>query len=381
MFNDSLNKMETLFFELLQVAIGERKSLSRCPSTKEWCVLFDIAKSQAVVGIAFYGIQKLPKEQVSALPIQQKMQWLAMTAQIQKRNEVMNRCSVELQKRLIEDGIRNCVLKGQGIAALYGNELASLRQSGDIDLYVDCKRKEVLQYLDKKGIRYGNWDFLHVDAKFFDDVEVEVHYRPSLMRNIISNYRFQKFINSNKAAFLNGYVGVGSTENKLVVPASWINVFYLLHHTYRHFLTEGIGFRQVMDCYFAILKAHLSGSDMEKLRMAISRFRMKHFVQGLTWVIEYVFLANNTEILKDKKAFDADEKEGNFILGEIMQSGNFGHSDNRYAKGKGKTGKLVKVFKRSAHLLAHYPDEALAAPFYYGWHFCWKKSKMLMEHS
>lgn len=139
--------MNSIFFELLQVAVGHRNSLSCCPSAQEWHSLFETARNQTVIGIAFYGIQQLPKEQTATLPIQQKMQWLGIAAQIQKRNGVMNQCTAKLQKRLAEDNIRNCVLKGQGVAAMYGGELATLRQSGDIDLYVDCGREYILKYL------------------------------------------------------------------------------------------------------------------------------------------------------------------------------------------------------------------------------------------
>lgn len=365
--------MNILFFELLQVSIGNRECLSRCPSICEWNTLYAIAKAQTMVGIAFNGLQRLPKEQTIELPMSLKMQWLGLVVQIQKRNEIINMRCVELQTLLTEDGIRSCILKGQGVATLYGKELSLLRQPGDIDIYVDCNCKNVLDYLHRKGIAHGHWDYLHVDSKFYDDVEVEMHYRPSVMRNIISNYRYQKYIGSNKELFFNGCVNVGCSDDKLIVPVSWMNVFYLFHHTFRHLLTEGVGLRQVMDCYYALVTANLSDNESEKLKGAVDMFGMRRFAKGLVWVIEKVFLADNVDEFRKLIPWKADAKEGKFILNEIMLSGNFGHSDNRYSKGKGKTGKLIKVFRRSIHLLTHYPSEALAAPFYYGWHFCWKR--------
>lgn len=47
--------IEKIFFELLQVAVGNRKSLSRVPSATEWALLFDMSKKQALVAIAFAG--------------------------------------------------------------------------------------------------------------------------------------------------------------------------------------------------------------------------------------------------------------------------------------------------------------------------------------
>ena len=45
--------MDSLFFELIRVAIGTQDRLSRTPSSQEWKVLYDMAKKQSLVGICF----------------------------------------------------------------------------------------------------------------------------------------------------------------------------------------------------------------------------------------------------------------------------------------------------------------------------------------
>lgn len=52
-----------MFFELIQVALGNKEKLSSTPSVKDWNALFLESKKQSVVGIAFEGLQKLPQEQ------------------------------------------------------------------------------------------------------------------------------------------------------------------------------------------------------------------------------------------------------------------------------------------------------------------------------
>ncbi|MGN0282527.1 MAG: nucleotidyltransferase family protein [Prevotella sp.] len=111
--------MNRLFFELIQVAIGRRDSLSHVPSADDWSALYSLSVKQAVAGVCFYGVQRLPKEQVVTMPMPLKMQWLAMDAQIQQRNEVMNRRCVELQRKIENEGLKSCILKGQGVAKLY----------------------------------------------------------------------------------------------------------------------------------------------------------------------------------------------------------------------------------------------------------------------
>ena len=51
--------MEKLFFELMQVAVGQLDCLSRGPSPEEWAELYQMAKRQAVTGICYSGVEKL----------------------------------------------------------------------------------------------------------------------------------------------------------------------------------------------------------------------------------------------------------------------------------------------------------------------------------
>ena len=93
--------MEQLFFELIQVALGYRKLLSETPSAEEWKGIFSLARMQTLVGVCFYGTQKIREHgQTAHMPESLRMQWLAMTLQIQKRNEVLNNRCAELARRL-----------------------------------------------------------------------------------------------------------------------------------------------------------------------------------------------------------------------------------------------------------------------------------------
>ncbi len=85
-----------------------------------------------------------------------------------QRNEVVNRQCADLQCRLSADGLRCCMLKGQGAGALYkfNNTLSyddnssinhkpltinlqNLRQSGDIDVWVDAAREDIIEQVQK----------------------------------------------------------------------------------------------------------------------------------------------------------------------------------------------------------------------------------------
>ncbi|MBQ7451490.1 MAG: hypothetical protein IJV60_02935, partial [Prevotella sp.] len=58
---------------MLQVAIGNRDSLSTAPTANEWEQLYVIAKEQALTGIAFAALERLPQEQLP--PPRRIRQW------------------------------------------------------------------------------------------------------------------------------------------------------------------------------------------------------------------------------------------------------------------------------------------------------------------
>ena len=112
-----MNNINTLFFELIQVAIGTRICLSHTPSADEWGKLYAMAKKQSLVDVCFAAVQRLPEDERPQEMLY--LTWMGMAAKIQQRNEVVNRQCVELQAKLSANGLRSSILKGQGVAALY----------------------------------------------------------------------------------------------------------------------------------------------------------------------------------------------------------------------------------------------------------------------
>lgn len=367
--------MSDFFRELLLISVGVRCDFSSTPTARNWAELFRLAKKHALLGVCFSGVQTVydrHPELLSELPPNLKMSWLGAAAMIQERNALMDSRCVELQDRLSSDGIKSCILKGQGVASCYGS-LGECRQSGDIDVFVDADRASSLRYLAEHGIDNNGWDYVHAHPLFFDDVEVELHYRLSVFRNPFRNRKFQNFVAENKASLFEGLAEL-SDGMSVTVPSDWMNLLYLLHHIYRHLFSEGIGLRQVMDYYFALKSVDLSDDDRLRLVSSVRDFGMEGFAGGLMWVLGDVF-----NLSESFMPWIPDENEGRFILSEIMASGNFGHSDMRFGDySGGKMQKFIHAFRRSLHLVTRYPGEACWTPFYYLWHFCWKRTVVIL---
>ena len=115
---------EMQFFELLQIAIGNRSQLSRTPTAEEWREICALAKKQAMVGIAFCGVEQLPVEQRP--PRKLWMQWYTAAERIKGLNAEMDRKVFKVARMFRREGFQGVVLKGQGMAQLYKVERSTV---------------------------------------------------------------------------------------------------------------------------------------------------------------------------------------------------------------------------------------------------------------
>ena len=76
-----------LFFELLQVALGNRDELSRVPTRKEWINLYQQSEKQSILGIMLEGLERLPEEQRPSQDI--LLQWIGCV-QIIEQDTIKN---------------------------------------------------------------------------------------------------------------------------------------------------------------------------------------------------------------------------------------------------------------------------------------------------
>lgn len=359
--------MQSLYISLIRLSIGSSNNLSHQPSVDEWRKLYRMAVNQSLTGICFAGVRRYieaVKQSGNMLSIPQNLyyQWLGTTARIQQQNELMNKRCVVLQTKLSLAGFKSTILKGQGVAALYG-ELKDLRQSGDIDVYVNCGREKAIEYARsyKENVE---WDYKHLHLNVFKDTEVEMHYRPEILMNLIKNRRLQKWFLSDEVQ-----KQIFQQNGPIVTPTVEFNMFYILLHIYRHFLYEGVGLRQLMDYYF-VLRSSSQKDDKSMSLEAIESFGMKRFATGVMWIMQHVFGLEEHYLL-----YEPDEKEGNYILDQIMAGGNFGHYDKRLkiSKHKGKLGIVTKILKHNLYLISHYPADVIWTPVWIVCHWFWRR--------
>ena len=219
-----------------------------------WQQLYSFVSKQAILGLCFEGIERLGKEYPEELkvnPIGREllMIWMGKAQQIRRQNMRVNAVAGKLFSMLKEDGMRCCVLKGQGNALMYPNPYS--RTPGDIDVWIDASRERIMEYAQKKFELGDNIRLQHLETSL-DGVPVELHFFPCSMNNPIYHARLQKWFKRNADLQCSNVVSLPDGIGEIAIPTTAFNVVYQLTHLYHHFFDEGIGMRQIIDYYYVV---------------------------------------------------------------------------------------------------------------------------------
>lgn len=346
-----------LLFELIQVALGTRDRLSHGPNAAEWVALYQESQRQAVVGVMVDGLECLPQDQLP--PKEMLLQWIGLVQMNESACRLHQERARELTTLLDDAGYRSCVLKGIATAQLYPRP--ARRQCGDIDVWVAPKvngeglkvhgfRKELTKWI-KTLCSVGHSEWHHIEAKFFRDVSVEVHFHPAWLYNPIHNRKLQRFFEQKMEE------SMIERSDGFNYPTPDFDVVFSLVHTFHHLLEEGVGMRHIVD-YFYILKA-LPQNEREKSYEIIRVLGLEKFLRAMTWVLQ-----NACGLSSEFLLCNPNETEGKFLFNEIMAGGNFG---------KARIDGLTRnSFSRYMVMVKHYPSEVLWMVPWKGWHKCWR---------
>ena len=353
-------KQQKIFFDFLRFCIGSAKEIPGSLKEVDWKELYAIGKKQALLGVLFYGIQRLPKE----LAPEQKllMQWMVMAEQIRKQNIRLFQDSVKVCQNFENEGFANCILKGQGNALLYPDPY--MRTPGDIDIYLSGGRRKIMKYVDQvcpnQVMRYHHVDFPVMKTA------IEVHFTPSYMFCPIHNRRMQKWFKEVMGEQCAHRVSLPDGYGEIHVPTASFNVIYILSHLYRHIFTEGIGLRQLLDYYYVLISDDLL-LIRDRVQKELKELGLWKFAGAIMYIMQEVFGMPASRLI-----VPPNEKYGRFVLNEVLEAGNFGKHDARNRFGRSKLGHNLQRVYRDMRLMRYFPAEALSEPFFRVWHFFWR---------
>lgn len=355
-----MEKHYAILFEFLRFCIGSESEQPSSLKEADWKALYRIAQKQALMGILFDGIQRLPSSDMG-ISRDLLLQWMAQCQMLEKANVRLNDAAIQVSEWFRKKGFRTCILKGQGNAQLYPNGLH--RTPGDIDIWVEGGDKRVISFV-RSISPHEKACYHHIEFPSYNGVEVEVHYRPSFLLCFWYNRRLQKYYERVKEKQFSHRVKLGE-QGEVAIPTAEFNLIFQLTHIYAHLMNEGIGLRQLLDYYFVLLHADIK--DLAELQRNLKRFGLWKFAGAIMYIMQEVF-----DLPVSRLIVPSNEKYGIFVLNEVLEAGNFGKYDERNRFGKSQLGHNLQRVYRDIRLVRYFPVEALSEPLFRTWHFFWR---------
>lgn len=282
--------MRKLFFELIQVSVGQLDCVSRFPEPNEWQKFYELAKKQAVIGVCYHGVTKLFDYGLVA-PQELSLDWMAEAEEIKEVNRGRTRKLITLQEELQKHHLRSSVMTGPGLTRFYDRELQMLRYTKGIDVYV---------------FGYKN----QLDLSQWADINVRILSELRAGKSRQRNNKLDKWVLQNDDLMFR-------KAGELVVPSHSATIIIQLTNLYNLFLNKRLLMRNLMDLFFIIRFAQgdsrLFQYPQNTLEEEIKDLGLTRFTRGIMWLLKEVFAL-------DPKFMPLEplEEEGQYLLSQIM---------------------------------------------------------------
>ena len=285
--------MRKLFFELMQVSVGQLDCVSRFPEPDEWRKFHELAVNQAVVGVCHHGVTKLFEYGLVA-PQELSLDWMSEAEEIKEQNRGGTRRLITLQEELQKHHLRSSVMTGPGLTRFYNRELQALRYTKGIDVYV---------------FGYKN----QIDLNQWADINVRIYPELRAGKSMKRNHRFEKWLLQNNDLMFR-------KAGELVVPSHSATILIQLVHLHNLFLEKRLLMRNLMDLFFVIRFAQGNSSvfkfPQSTLEEVIKELGLTRFTRGIMWLLKEVFNLDQKFM-----PFEPLEEEGQYQLGQILGDG------------------------------------------------------------
>lgn len=252
------NDIEQLFFQFLRMGLWRSGEVcfGRSLSADEWAQLFRFAHSQGVTGLFIDGVaqgEMRPDDELWA-------KWIAHLLYLERANRYIAIRGEAWVKRLGDAGISASVFKGSSVGAWYPEPLH--RSHGDVDIVISEGWDNLVSVLAQEEWETCRSDEDEIILEEKHRLLVEFHRRWEYLYNPWTNRCFQKWCRNSKPL-----------DNELYLVC-------LILHIQRHFLTYGIGLKQVCDVALMLRKASLDRGRVAYLLRSLHAERFSRLLFG-----------------------------------------------------------------------------------------------------
>lgn len=337
-----MQEYEKVFFDLVRSSLWNTP-VCGADSFKDWERVFRLAKQQAMLGLVAKRVLDNPELATNVSPdLRSRLKVFLMNNMA--THSRLNSSLMYVVSTLKDAGVDSVLLKGQGLARNY--PCPELRQCGDIDLYVGVDNyKRSYEVLKPIATEIDDELFLNIGKHFhakIGSVFLEIHRYAEVHDSKYFNDIYQHY----------AIEGLNEKFNKLdfgdvVVrtPSDDFNAFYVFNHMWHHFITEGVGFRQVCD-WMMLLDSHYGQLDTDYLYEILKRMRL--LVPWKTFgcvLVDMLGMDSRRFPFYDARYSSRAERIGERILAE----GNFGQNTS-YVRARKNGYWREKLFSLWCHL-------------------------------
>lgn len=287
----------------------------------DWAKIMHMAMEQTCLGIAFDGLRHLQ----SCKPDKKLLiQWFSYVQRIEHSNFVQNRAIVSILSNYRKENIEPVLLKGQSVAIYYDNP--SHRQPGDIDLYFPDGYERANALAESWTGALKHEETIHHKSYTVKGIELENHKEYVLFYSKRNEERWGYVRNDLLKVCTESFLlRLNNGEESYIKTFNpQMNAIYLYLHLQHHLLQTGIGLRQICD-WACLWKKREKDIDKNLFLQIVDILPVKRCMTALTWiVVNYLGLDEGIIPLNIKT--DIARKDGELLLRDILDSGNFGRS-------------------------------------------------------
>lgn len=350
----NMTTSEAHYFSLMQAALwGTPVTLT---GDVDWHEVMGIARFHATTTLVADVALRLPEGDRPSDDRQAKLKGSLRSnlfSQIESK-QILTKVVTTLR----ENGIEPVLLKGFGLAQLYPNP--ALRQFGDNDLFVGLSCFHEACALVRSLPGAYTW-CMEVDAGRHYNVEFgkvvfEIHRVSAEMTDPKENalyavIEYDGLVEHVQQIDIDGF--------PLTIPSKEFMVFFTFFHAWHHFITTGVGWRQVSDVAMALHVYH-GQINLDKLSQWLETMQLMQPWQAFGYLIVNCLGLPETEM----PFFNAScRRRAQKVYHRVMAEGNF-RRPNRFKNQKPKNKLLHKlhsfilVFVDFFHLANVFPQYA-----------------------
>lgn len=293
--------MEECLFTLLRIGLNiSQPTVESCQllstlSKKEWTSMFSLAEKQAVAVLMFDGLQKLcDKYGDNVHPKVEKevwSNWILNLTSLMLAVEQQNRHLAVTTQRIAEvwcqGELRMMVMKGHANAIYY--PIPDHRSPGDIDCWLFGDFEKGNELARMAGAVVDNHWYKHSEIIFNGDLIENHRIFGHTREGEKSKQREKNFIEALNIDKLR------DTEfSSVFYPTVAFNARFLTYHAFRHFLSEGLRLKQIID-WAMFIQAEQHNINWNDFYEFCNRYHLSRFADAMTCMAVKYFGVTITE--------------------------------------------------------------------------------------